>query len=91
MYQLCYDLSTAWYAQGNAERALHYWRQSSLLDPQAPAPHYWSGRASQDLQRFEEARQHYRRLRQISPNYSDVLRRLATVNSQQFDPAQTPH
>ena len=91
LYQLCYDLATAWYTQGHTERALHYWRQSSLLDPQAPAAHYWSGRASQDLRRFAEARQHYRRLRQINPNYSDVSHRLASIDAQQSNSAQMPH
>jgi tetratricopeptide (TPR) repeat protein len=81
LFQLCYDLASAWYAQGETKRAAHYWNQAILLDPQSIATHYWLGRAYQDLKDYDKAQTHYHRAQAINPLYSDVSQRLRSIDT----------
>ncbi len=83
LFQLCYDLASAWYAQGDRQRALHYWNQAVLLDPQSIATHYWLGRAHQDLGHYDAARSHYRKVQATNPRYADLPQRLRSIRAAQ--------
>lgn len=79
LFRLCHDLARAWHIQGDPQRALHYWNQALILEPQSIAAHYWAGRAHQELAHYEEARTHYARVQAINPLYADLPQRLRSV------------
>jgi tetratricopeptide (TPR) repeat protein len=65
--------------KGDAERALAVFRKACDVYPDRPAAHLQSGRALQDLRRFEEAIAAFRRAVELGPGSVAAARHLADL------------
>jgi len=81
LFRLCHDLARAWHNEGDLQRALHYWNQAIILEPQNVSAHYWAGRAHHDLGHYDEARAHYRRAQMTNSRYADLTQRLRSLDT----------